>query len=250
MRRYFHLFKNISNWSLYLAVKFSLTNVDPLFFKTRNNILIEVPRRLLHEFKEIFMEECYIKGLGLNIPDSPTIIDIGANAGFFSLFAASQFPGSKILSYEPIEGNFRQLQHNTKLNKNCHIMCFPKAVSGQRGEISLSFDPGDSFTTSATIFGEFTEDDKTIRVPCVTLPEIFDKHHLERCDLLKMDCEGSEYSILYNCPSEYLRKIVQMAIEVHQGPGMNQSIESLGSYLTDHGFKIRQWGHMLWVWRC
>jgi hypothetical protein len=29
------------------------------------------------------MEECYVKGLGLNIPDSPVIIDIGANAGFF-----------------------------------------------------------------------------------------------------------------------------------------------------------------------
>jgi len=250
MRRYFHLFRYVSNWSLYFAVKFSLTSVDPLLFKTRNNILIEVPRRLLHEFKEIFMEECYVKGLGLNIPDSPIIIDIGANAGFFTLFAASRFLKAKIISFEPIGGNFRQLQRNRELNKGYAILCFPKAVSGQPGEISLSFDPGDSFTTSATIFGEFTENDKTIRVPCVTLPEIFDKHHLERCDLLKMDCEGSEYSILYNCPSEYLKKIVQMAIEVHQGPGMNQSIESLGSYLTTHGFKIRQLGHMLWVWRC
>ena len=119
--RYLHLFRNISNWSLYLAVKFSLTSVDPPLFRTRNNILIEAPRRLLHEFKEIFMEECYMRGLGLDIPDSPTIIDIGANAGFFSLFAASRFPGARIFSYEPIEGNFRQLQRNRDLNRSWEI---------------------------------------------------------------------------------------------------------------------------------
>jgi len=55
------------------------------------------------------MEECYVKGLGLDIPDSPTIIDIGANAGFFSLFAASQFPGAKIFSYETYWKQFQTI---------------------------------------------------------------------------------------------------------------------------------------------
>ena len=62
-----------------------------------------------------------MRGLGLDIPDSPTIIDIGANAGFFSLFAASRFPGARIFSYEPIEGNFRQLQRNRDLNRSWEI---------------------------------------------------------------------------------------------------------------------------------
>jgi len=248
--RYLHLFRNISNWPLYFAVKFSLTNIDPLLFKTRNNIFIEVPRRLLHEFKEIFMEESYMKGLWVNIPYTPTIIDIGAYAGFFSLFAASRFRGARIFSYEPIDSNFRQLQRNRGLNKDYQIMSFRKAVAGQSGEISLSFDPGDSFTTAATIFGEFTENDRTIQVPCVTLSEIFEEHSLEQCDLLKMDCEGSEYSILYNCPSEYLKRIVQMAIEVHQGSCSGQDIQSLGNYLNRSGFRIRKYGHMLWAWRC
>lgn len=53
MIRYFHLFRNISKWWLHFAVKLSLTDADPLLFKTRNNVLIQVPRRLLHEFKEI-----------------------------------------------------------------------------------------------------------------------------------------------------------------------------------------------------
>jgi FkbM family methyltransferase len=249
MFRYLHLFRNISNWWLHFAIKFSLTNADPLLFKTRNNIYVEVPRRILHEFKEIFIEECYVKGLELEVPRRPTVIDIGANAGFFTLFAASRFPGARIFSFEPINSNFKQLQRNRDLNENCHIMIFPKAVFGHPGQVSLSFDPTDSFTTAATVLGKFNEQDNTIQVPCVTLPEIFEDHHLDRCELLKMDCEGSEYSVLYNCPSDYLKRIVQLTIEVHGGSESDQNKESLGNYLRSHGFEIRMGGHMLWAWR-
>ncbi|MBE9547030.1 MAG: hypothetical protein IMF10_06010 [Proteobacteria bacterium] len=59
MRRYFNLLRNLSNWWLYLAVKFGLSGVDPILFRTRKHVLVEVPRRLLQTFKEIFMDECY-----------------------------------------------------------------------------------------------------------------------------------------------------------------------------------------------
>jgi len=157
--RYLRLFRNLSNWYLYLAVKFSFTDSEPLLFRARNRILIEVPRRLLHEFKEIFMEECYTRGLGIPVPDCPTIIDIGANAGFFSLFAASRFCDARILSFEPIASNFRQLGRNRDLNRACNMSCFNQAVFGHNGEISLTYSQEDGFTTSATILGKSRDDD-------------------------------------------------------------------------------------------
>ena len=36
-----------------------------------------------------------------------------------------------------------------------------------------------------------------MEVPCTTLREIMESNHLEHVDLLKMDCEGAEYEILY-----------------------------------------------------
>ncbi|MFC1811248.1 FkbM family methyltransferase [Thermodesulfobacteriota bacterium] len=196
------------------------------------------------------MEECYTSGLGIAVPDQPTIIDIGANAGFFSVFAASRFPDAKIFSYEPIPNNFRQLQRNKRLNRDAQIFCFPKAVHSNSGEISLSFDPSDIFTTSASIFETPGFQSETIRVPCVTLSEIFDEHHIERCDLLKMDCEGAEYDILYSCPQNDLLRVSQMAIEVHKGTAPNQDMEFLIDYLTSNGFKTRRYSkHMLSAWR-
>lgn len=250
MRRYFNLLRNLSNWWLYLAVKFGLSDVEPILFRTRKQVLIEVPRRLLQTFKEIFMDECYMVGLGLGVPDSPVVIDIGANAGFFTLFAASRFSDARILSFEPVPSNFRQLERNRSLNMNCRITCFEKAVAGHSGKVSLGLNTNDSFSTYATIFERQDKQDEIIEVPCVTLPEIFDEFGLERCDMLKMDCEGAEYEILYNCPSAYMFRISQIAMEVHGGPEPEHNIDSLEKYLNSRGFTTRRRPvGMLLAWR-
>ena len=250
MMRYIRLIKHLSNWWLHFAIKIGLTNKDPLIFKTRSDIIIEVPQRIMHEFKEIFMEGSYMRGLELTLPDCPIIIDVGANAGFFTFFAASLFPGAQIYSYEPIENNFEQLKRNKALNPTARVWCFQKAVYGYSGEVALNYDFRDSFTTSASVYDNSNNQMGTVQVPCVTLQEIFDKHQLNRCHLLKMDCEGSEYEILYNCPSTYLHQVDQMAIEVHRGKDVSQNITALADYLKSLDFKTRQYAeHMLWAWR-
>jgi len=245
--RYIRLAKIVSNWWSHFAVKLGFCISEPLIFKIRNNIVMEVPIRLLHVFKEIFMEECYTRRLAFRLPDRPTIIDIGANAGFFSLFAASRFFGATIIAFEPISINFKQLKRNRNLNKNACIFCRQMAVYGHSGEVLLTFDPDDSFTTAASVIGKENRQKGTVKVASVTSADIFDEYQLERCDFLKMDCEGSEYDILYNCPDKYLHRVIQMALEVHQGTETNHNIESLAYYLNSHDFRTYRSGHMLYV---
>jgi len=225
--KYFNLIKNLSNWWLYLAVKFGLTGVDPVLFRTRKQVLVEVPRRLLQTFKEIFMDECYMDGLELHVPDNSTVIDIGANAGFFTLFAASRFSCSKVLAYEPIPSNFKQLERNRGLNADCSIECFQKAVAGHSGTVEIMFDPDDSFTTNATIFQKPHKHNKVIQVPSITLSDMFLKHSIERCDLLKMDCEGSEHEILLH--SNNLDRVEYLSAELH----INEHLKAQG-YSIEH----------------
>jgi len=233
-----------------LAIKFGIYNADPILFRTRKGLLVEVPQRLLQTFKEIFMDECYMDGLELHVPDNSTVIDIGANIGFFTLFAASRFNCSKILAYEPIPSNFKQLARNQGLNADCSIEFFQKAVAGHSGTVEIMFNPDDSFTTSATIFQKPPKNNQVIRVPSITLPDIFREHSIEMCDLLKMDCEGAEYDIIYSCPSDCLSRITQMAMEVHGGAEPRQNIESLEAYLNEQGFTTRRRPvGMLWAWK-
>ncbi len=248
MTRYLNLMRNISNWTLYLGIKFGLTKPDPIHFTTRSGVVVEVPRRLLQTFKEVFMDECYMNALQRDIPKGGAVIDIGANAGFFSMFAASRFDHPRIFSYEPIPVNFKQLEKNKQLNAGYDIHPHQSAVAGKAGEITLTFDPNDAFTTSASMTRP--QEGEEIRVNCVTLQDIFETYGLERCDFLKMDCEGAEYDIFYNCSEDILSRIDQIAMEVHKGPEPRHDMESLEQFFKHHGFRTqRRPVDMLWAWK-
>lgn len=248
--RYLNLVKNIDNWWTYFACKYGNVKADPLFFKTRSGVTIEVPRRLLQTFKEIFFEECYMAGLENPRLSSPTVLDIGANAGYFSLFAASRYPGARILSFEPIPANYSLLDRNRKHNKRFNITTFQSAVAGKTGEIRIFLEQDDAFTTSASIIDGDASRKNGISVPCLSLADIFRKNGIERCDLLKMDCEGAEYDILYNCPDSLFSRISQMALEVHNQAEPSRNIDSLEAFLKSKGYGTRQRPvGMMWAWR-
>ncbi len=250
MKRYYNLFKTFKNWWIYLAYKYGMRDIEPLVFETRNGVLVEVPLRLLQTFKEIFMDECYLAGLERPIPSGAVVIDIGANAGYFTLFVASLLENARVFSFEPIPVNYAQLKRHRDLNDSRQIKCFPQAVAGQMGELSLAFDSSDSFTTSATIFTQTDTQREYIKVPCLTLRQVMDENNINKCDLLKMDCEGAEYDILYNCPQEYLQRIDQIAMEVHRGDKENQNIDALEKFFRQNGFITRRRPvGMLWAWR-
>jgi FkbM family methyltransferase len=247
--RYFFLIKNIKNWWLYLLCKFGLAKREPLLFKTRKDVIVEVPQGLLHTFKEIFMDECYMHGQTHMIPPCPVIIDIGANAGYFSLYAASRFANAKIFAYEPMPPNFEQLLRNINLNKNHKITPFQKAVAEYSGETVMIFDNTEKHpTTAQMLIYESKLDNKNnrLRVQCVTIKDIFDENKLDVCDFLKMDCECAEHKIIFNCPVEYLYRIKQLAIEVHG------DIKPLRKYLDSKGFttlETKKALGMLYAWK-
>jgi FkbM family methyltransferase len=252
MMRYLRLIRNVSNWWLHFLVKLGLLEKDPLLFKLPNNILLEVPLKLLHELKEIYMEECYTAGLGFSIEPGSNIVDIGANAGFFSLFAASKFRNANVFSFEPVPANFDLLARNRSLNRHVRMECFPLAVCGHNGTVSLKWDPDDKHPTNAQVVPDAARSPNTIDVPAVTLEHILDGYGIGHCHFLKMDCEGSEYEILYSCPPCHLKKIDQMAIEVHASGEVNHNIMALAAYLEDKGFKTRRRRKakgMLYAWQ-
>lgn len=149
IRRYTHLYRNISNWSDYLRFKWRPEGVSSLDFESRAGHRITVPREVIREFKEIFMSESYVK----HFPDLNgvrTVIDVGANVGFFSLFAALRFPEAVIHAYEPLPSNYRRLESHCESNPSSHIVCHRVAVSGTRGELRLFVGEADGISTSAS----------------------------------------------------------------------------------------------------
>ena len=249
--RYVNLFKNMANWWCHFQIKLGLFHRDRVLWRTRNGVRFEVPLSLNHIFKEIFMEECYSHGVPLKAGKNMTVVDIGANIGVFTAFAAMRFPQSRIIAYEPIPANFAQLEKNAALNRGHSIACIPAAVSGSRGEIILRLSESD-FSTTASVSSARDDTMREVSVPCVGIKEIFDDNGLDRCDFLKMDCEGAEYDAIFECPRAYLDRIDRMAIEMHQGVKPEYNTAMLRQYLDDNGFITFETPRalaMLYAWR-
>lgn len=130
--------------------------------------------------------------------------------------------------------------------------CFQAAACGHKGTIRIHHEPDDQFTTSATIRSSEVHSHHFSEVPCLRLRDIFDENRIGTCDLLKLDCEGAEFEVLYQTPGDYLTRIDQLAIEVHQGQAVGENLESLRSFLMESGFHLFQFKHiphMLWAHR-
>lgn len=116
-------------------------------------------------------------------------VDIGGNIGIFAIVLSSFFPGS-IHCFEPVEENCEFLKKNIKLNRIKNIVIHQKAVSLKNGKIPF-------FLTDHSMGGT-TSKHSLITQEC--LVESIDSANLAKqfpkIDILKMDCEGEEHSIL------------------------------------------------------
>lgn len=162
-------------------------------------------------FHEVFIKEDYkIKG----IVEPLNILDIGANVGFFSLYASKKYPASKIFSFEPFPPTYLRLNEHISINKNENILTFPYAVSDKNEKADFySIDWAGANTLNSDKFD--TENCKISQVDCISFSDIFKLSRVDTFDLAKIDCEGSEYPMLINSTDESILKIRNYIIEVH-----------------------------------
>ena len=68
--------------------------------------------------------------------------------------------------------------------------------------------------------------------------QIFDNNNITNCDFLKLDCEGSEYEIIKNLPTEYFKKIKKMIIEYHMADTHPELLTELMEVLKSQQYKL------------
>lgn len=209
---------------------------------------------MLPPFKEIFFDQVYLKGIPKKLLEKEdlTILDIGANVGFFSFFMLFRYPGASIYAFEPMPFNFNMLQQHTTKSRFKTLFPVNKAVAGTTGRLLLYYAGDHTFTTMASTFKNQRKV-HSLDVEAVTLEQIFTEYGLQMVDFLKMDCEGSEYDILYKTPAALFQKINALCIETHNGQQANENTASLAAFLQEHGYcqqtsKHKRTGY-IWAWR-
>lgn len=124
----------------------------------------------------------------------PTVLDVGANAGAFAVYAKLFFhPRAVVHCFEPFPPTVELLRQNTAPFPGVQV--HPVALSDRDGEAPLYVHAGLSVCNSL-VPGWVDKLAGTTPVPVRDAGRVWDELGLQEVDVLKVDAEGSEVAIL------------------------------------------------------
>lgn len=123
------------------------------------------------------------------IDSGMTIMDIGANIGWYSLNFVKAVSGVKVWAFEPVPQTFKQLEKNINLN-TLSIQTFNFGFSDRPGFFDFFVDP-DLSTSASSVNITGLADIKPIACKLETLDAFAESHDLKP-DFIKCDVEGAE----------------------------------------------------------
>ena len=182
---------------------------------------------------------------GIRLGAGATVVDIGANIGTFTVLAASIVgPTGRVIAFEPVSATFARLQANIALNGLHNVVACREAVDGRDGTIGIRIGAKSALSTT---YGTIDPAEHTMveTVPCRSIGGLFDRHQIDRIELLKMDCEGAEYGIFRSSRRNWPRGSIRSPWRPMGGVS-GESIDALAQTLLSLGFSIKRFG-MNWV---
>lgn len=201
--------------------------------------------------REIFLSKDYFRG-AVKISDGDIVCDVGANIGFFTLFAATQYPTSKVFSFEPNQENFEIFTRSIELNGVMNVVAVNTALGNEKGTFKLyhSHNTGGHSLVNQSQFMERNKlemhDFEEVKVE--SFRDFFNASGINRIDFLKMDIEGGEYDILLNLKDSDYKKIGKIAMEYHFVDSKRNG-EVLKELFINHGYTVEMHYPMLWAIR-
>jgi len=126
-----------------------------------------------------------------------TFLDVGANAGLYSIPAAKKVQHGKVYAFEPSAWTYELLTKNARLNKVGNLEAARSAVGDYTGEATLQVNvPGkDGLNTIGKLVHEDSEIAGTEKVPITTLDDFLRQHAVSPVDVMKVDVEGAELMV-------------------------------------------------------
>ena len=190
-------------------------------------------------YKYLFHEPLQTQLFKRVVKEGQTVVDIGAHIGYYTLLAAKLVGRrGRVLAFEPDLENYKKLLQNVKLNEYKHVYPVKKAISDIVGTAKLWLHPSSSSNHSLFGFGERT---KYINVSVTTLDEFFKRKGYGPVDVVKIDVEGAELSVLLGMEkiiehNQELKLFVEFDSQRMRLCGQNP--KRFVGKLVEHGFKI------------
>ena len=171
-----------------------------------------------------------------------SFVDVGANLGLYTLFAARRVSDSgRVIAIEPSSREMQVLRRNVELNSLENVSLLNVAVSDHAGDVELliaSADHAGHNTLGA--FGYDTELANRERVGLNRLDDVLESASVKRVDVIKMDIEGAELAALRGSSATLERDRPCLLLELSDRALNHQNATSAEvlTLLDGHGYEM------------
>jgi FkbM family methyltransferase len=169
--------------------------------------------------RELYGRRAYFAAPGFRIRPGDAVLDLGANAGLFTVLAA-RF-GARVVAVEGNPACLELIRANIAANDAAGSVSVELALVGG---------------STGALGGERREALGAGAPPVVPVAELVERHGLERVDFAKIDVEGAEFDILDE-EATWLAGVARLAAEIHPEYGDPGRVAAV---LRGHGFRVGQ----------
>jgi FkbM family methyltransferase len=172
---------------------------------------------------------------------APRILDCGANIGLASLFFKSLYPQAHITAFEADPGVHELLMANLRANGAGDVVATHAAVWISSGTLTFHCDGTDSGMIGA-LPGSI--DGIPTVVPSIRLRDLLES---DNWDLLKIDIEGAEDTVLADC-EPVLHRVSTLLLDLHEFDPARRQAPAVLQLLARNGFSysIEQFVALPW----
>ena len=144
-----------------------------------------------------------------------SIVDLGANAGFTTVYWSRLFPKAELIAVEPLPDNASVTRANCELNSVRAVIVQAACVAHDAESVQLALHAKDYGHYVSSVSGSRDTDvSDGIAVRGISMPTLLRTHRIDTVDLLKIDIEGYEKTLLCE-NAEWLRCVRAVVIEWH-----------------------------------
>lgn len=180
-------------------------------------------------YKSIF--EPGIEHLRFLVHPGTSIVDVGANVGFFTLkFSKWVSDGGRVFAIEPEPGNLDALKRTLLRNRVANVEVIQAAAAEKEGELCLSLNPLNP--------ADHRLAEQGIPVRAVTIDGLLQERGWPPVSLIKIDVQGAEPRTLAGAQETILRFHPAIFIEIDDEAlsAAGFSVDSLVDSLRSSGY--------------
>jgi len=171
-------------------------------------------------------------------------IDVGAHVGYFTLLASRRVgAGGTVLSIEPNPAALVQLEQNIERSHLQNVRVEHTACGASRDAVRLYLHT-DSNSSMASLSTANATGGGAVEVACTTLDHLCHQRGLARVDLVKIDVEGAELSVLRGMGTlmRERRPVIVLELEPRLLEGVGTPVHAILAFLEDLGYSLAPLG--------